>query len=129
MTTATISTTAVAVDLPATPLAPHLARRTVAQLALDPDQRHTVALLTSELVTNAVRHAANTRPVIRLEAEIRARRLRLAVTDSGSGFAPPAQPRPAGERGGYGLFLVEQLACRWGVADTTVWFELPAASG
>lgn len=127
--TQTRSPTAVAIDLPATPLAPHLARRAVEQLEIDPEQLPTVTLLTSELVTNAVRHAANTRPVIRLEAQIRAQQLRLCVTDSGSGFAPPAQPRPAGERGGYGLFLVEHLACSWGVADTTVWFELPAAAG
>ena len=87
-----------------------------------------MSLLASELVTNAVRHAASTRPTIRFEARICDRRLRVCVTDSGDGFVRPAAPRPQGERGGYGLFLVEQLACRWGVADSTVWFELPAAA-
>jgi anti-sigma regulatory factor (Ser/Thr protein kinase) len=118
-----------AIDLPATPVAPALARRAVEQLELDEAVISTACLLTSEIVTNAVRHAANTRPTIRVEAAIRDRRLRLCVTDGGAGFVRPAQPRPrGGEDGGFGLFLVEQLACRWGVADSTVWFELPAAA-
>jgi anti-sigma regulatory factor (Ser/Thr protein kinase) len=117
-----------AIDLPATPAAPRLARRAVERLELDRGQIPTVCLLASELVTNAVRHAANTKPTIRLEATIRDRRLCLCVTDSGDGFARPPAPRPRGEHGGYGLFLVEQLACRWGVADSTVWCELRAAA-
>ncbi len=116
------------IDLPATAVAPRLARRAVERLGVDRGQIPTVSLLASEVVTNAVRHAANARPTIRLEATIRDQRLRVCVTDSGDGFAPARAPRPRGERGGYGLFLVEQLASRWGVADSTVWFELPAAA-
>jgi anti-sigma regulatory factor (Ser/Thr protein kinase) len=115
------------IDLPATPDAPGLARRAVEGLVVDQAQIPTVTLLASELVTNAVCHAADTER-IRLEATVRDRRLRLCVTDAGPGFVPPERPRPAHERGGYGLFLVEQLACRWGVAETTVWFELPVAA-
>jgi anti-sigma regulatory factor (Ser/Thr protein kinase) len=113
-------------DLPATPAAPSLARQAVERLPLLPEQLPTVTLLASELVTNAVRHADTDRP-IRLEARVRDRRLRLCVTDEGKGFSPPENPRPAGEEGGYGLFLVEQLACDWGVVDRTVWFELRGA--
>ncbi|MCA1689866.1 MAG: ATP-binding protein [Actinobacteria bacterium] len=110
-------------DLPATPAAPRLARQAVERLPVDENQLPTVTLLASELVTNAVRHAGTDRP-IRLEAVLTARRLRVCVTDEGRGFSPLAQPQPAEEDGGYGLFLVEQLANQWGVAGRTVWFEL-----
>jgi len=113
-------------DLPATPAAPSLARQAVERLPVTDDQLPTATLLASELVTNAVRHAATDRP-IRLEAQIRDRRLRLCVTDQGQGFSPPEKPRPGADAGGYGLFLVEQLACDWGVVDRTVWFELRGA--
>jgi hypothetical protein len=39
---------------------------------------------------------------------------------------------PGARGGGYGLYLVEQLAKRWGVErneGTVVWFELPAGVG
>jgi anti-sigma regulatory factor (Ser/Thr protein kinase) len=50
------------------------------------------------------------------------------VTDEGPGF-DPAQTGPSGEKdSGWGLFLVERLAHRWGVVQdggaTKVWFEL-----
>ena len=127
-TMATAPTQDLVIDLPATPAAPGLARRAVEQLELDEAQRSTVRLLTSEVVTNAVRHADRPGPTIRVAAAIRDRRLRLCVTDFGSGFVPPARPRPHGPEGGFGLYLVEELASRWGVADSTVWFELPAVA-
>jgi hypothetical protein len=52
------------------------------------------------------------------------------VTDEGPGFDPArtGQPRDAS---GWGLFLVERLAHRWGVRQegdaTRVWFELRRA--
>jgi hypothetical protein len=52
--------------------------------------------------------------------------VRVEVIDSGSGFAP--EPRdPARATGGFGLFLVDTQAARWGVdreGGTRVWFEL-----
>jgi integral membrane sensor domain MASE1/anti-sigma regulatory factor (Ser/Thr protein kinase) len=85
-------------------------------------------LLVSELVTNSVRHA-RLRPGdrIRLRVELSDRVLRVEVSDPGEGFGaniPEPSPR---EPGGWGLFLTEQLADRWGVDRdkgwTTVWLE------
>jgi anti-sigma regulatory factor (Ser/Thr protein kinase) len=87
-----------------------------------------VRLLVSELVTNAIRHA-RTEPdaTVRLLVETSDGRLRVEVHDHGAGFEPaPRDPDPT-RAGGWGLYLVEQLADRWGVdaADgTRVWFEL-----
>jgi len=86
-------------------------------------------LLVSELVTNSVRHAglAPSQDVL-LQAEIVGTSLHVEVRDEGRGFElPPRQPDAAGN-GGWGLFLVAQLAERWGLVDdgaTTVWFEIP----
>jgi anti-sigma regulatory factor (Ser/Thr protein kinase) len=89
---------------------------------------HTLILLVSEVVANAVLHSngpANA-PVllsIRLENDV----VHVTVTDAGTGFVP--QPRkPESTQGGYGLYLLEKAASRWGVdriGGTRVWFELP----
>jgi hypothetical protein len=50
------------------------------------------------------------------------------VTDAGPGFEQADQDSARQDRAGWGLFLVERLAHRWGVnqdgAGTKVWFEL-----
>jgi anti-sigma regulatory factor (Ser/Thr protein kinase) len=50
------------------------------------------------------------------------------VTDEGPGFDPAGAGAPGSEDSGWGLFLVERLAHRWGVSQdpdaTKVWFEL-----
>lgn len=83
-------------------------------------------LLTSELVTNCVRHAGlDPKDVIGLSARSRPGVLRVEVTDGGGGFQP-GSPRPTGA-GGWGLFLVDRIADRWGVQGTNgtiVWFEI-----
>ena len=51
--------------------------------------------------------------------------VRVEVIDRGGGFTP--RPRDADRDDGYGLFLVQTEAERWGVerADgTCVWFEM-----
>jgi anti-sigma regulatory factor (Ser/Thr protein kinase) len=107
------------------------ARRALAPLAddLTESQLRDVRLLTSELVTNAVRHAG-LRPgdAIRLTARVERHALRVEVRDPGRGFErrpPPPDPERAS---GWGLFLVEEVADRWGIAGdapgTRIWFEL-----
>jgi anti-sigma regulatory factor (Ser/Thr protein kinase) len=91
-----------------------------------------VRLLVSELVTNAVRHARIAPgDVIRLIVDIGGRALRVEVHDPGGGFVP-RQPEPDPARpSGWGLYLVDELADRWGVDSdeaTLVWFELDRAA-
>jgi anti-sigma regulatory factor (Ser/Thr protein kinase) len=91
-----------------------------------------VRLLVSELVTNAVRHA-NLAPgdVILLVFEIADHAFRVEVHDPGGGFVPTAPAPDPTRPSGWGLYLVAELADRWGVDsdDTTlVWFELDRAA-
>jgi len=84
-------------------------------------------LLTTELMTNAVRHAGLL-PGDPIELSIGASEevLRVEVTDDGPGFDAQGLPAPV-DGGGWGLYLVEHIADRWGVIrDRTnrVWFEL-----
>ena len=95
---------------------------------LDEQRLDDLRLLTSELVSNSVRHgSAQREQPIRVRVSVMDTHVRVSVVDSGPGFeVPPDQVRP-GIDGGWGLFLVERLADRWGTdgeGATTVWFEL-----
>jgi anti-sigma regulatory factor (Ser/Thr protein kinase) len=86
-------------------------------------------LLVSELVTNAVIHPAVEPPAeISLLARLAGTVIRVEITDRGSGFTPQERDHTRVD-GGYGLYLLDKAATRWGVErrdGTTVWFELPA---
>jgi serine/threonine-protein kinase RsbW len=90
-------------------------------------RRETLLLLVSELVTNAVLHspAAEESP-ISFSARVTEQTVRVAVCDGGDGFTPTPRDRET-TIGGYGLYLLEREASRWGVdrvGGTRVWFEL-----
>lgn len=56
--------------------------------------------------------------------------LNARVTDPGTGFEAPAASPPLEATSGRGLFLVDQLADRWGMESeprTSVWFEIETA--
>jgi anti-sigma regulatory factor (Ser/Thr protein kinase) len=92
---------------------------------LGAEQSFTVRLLISELVTNALRHGDQEVP-LELHASWDGT-VRVEVIDHGRGFIPTPRAQPLEEPGGYGLFLVGELADRWGVDTdecTTVWFEV-----
>ncbi|MEU7424847.1 SpoIIE family protein phosphatase [Streptomyces sp. NPDC040750] len=82
----------------------------------------TTELIVSELVTNAVRYAT---PPIRLRL-LRDARLTCEVADASS-TAPRLRHARSTDEGGRGLFLVAQLAHRWGVRYTgdgkIIWAE------
>jgi anti-sigma regulatory factor (Ser/Thr protein kinase) len=89
-------------------------------------------LLVSELITNAVRHAPTPE---RSEVELRIRnepeKVRVVVADPGSGFVPRSRLPTISDGSGWGLYLVDRIADRWGVLTqdrTEVWFELDLAS-
>jgi serine/threonine-protein kinase RsbW len=116
--------------LPVTPEAAAAARHALDGLSDDvtDGRMRDVRLLVSELVTNAVRHAnLASGDVIELVIEIADRTLRVEVHDPGGGFVPSAPSPDPARPSGWGLYLVAELADRWGVDsdDTTlVWFEL-----
>jgi anti-sigma regulatory factor (Ser/Thr protein kinase) len=114
--------------------APWVARRAIAEHAptLPPTLQDELSLLVTELVSNAVLHggAADDRAV-QVEFRRDTDRIRVEVLAPGTAFEPPATPTNGDSSGGWGLFLVDQIAERWGVSaaasGTCVWFELPAA--
>lgn len=84
-------------------------------------------LMVSELVTNSLRHGGVSNRSIEVLADIEGRTLMVQVRDQGKGFRPHPRASDAPADSGWGLYLVEQLADRWGATSdgaTCVWFEL-----
>jgi anti-sigma regulatory factor (Ser/Thr protein kinase) len=121
-------------ELPVTPEAAAEARHALAGIALEDGRERDVRLLVSELVTNAVRHAdLATGDIILLVIDVGDSTVRVEVHDPGGGFVPTAPSPDPARPSGWGLYLVAELADRWGVDSderTLVWFELdrPAAA-
>ena len=110
------------------PEAPSVARRALSRLRgdIDPPVMETMRLLVTELVSNSVKHSHS--DSVRLKVAVGRSGVLVEVTDQWSGFRhQPRSAHPARESG-WGLFLVERLAHRWGVSregsGTRVWFEL-----
>jgi anti-sigma regulatory factor (Ser/Thr protein kinase) len=109
--------------------APRAARHALDELngCIDQLLKEDIRLLVSEVVTNSVIHAQSDHPGdVELDVWASDDLVRVAVTDTGPGFTAEEKPR-GGERSGWGLMMVDQLADRWGVEVTTgteVWFEL-----
>lgn len=94
--------------------------------SVDSTTLETARLLVSELVTNGIVHGGTETP-LEVEVEMKDSALRVDVTDYGTGFALRSGMNEPDYSGGWGLFLVEELADRWGIvrnANTCVWFEL-----
>jgi serine/threonine-protein kinase RsbW len=121
-------------ELAVTPEAAAEARHALDSLgdAVSGGRLRDVRLLVSELVTNAVRHAnLNAGDVIGLVVEVADHALRVEVHDPGGGFVPTAPSPDPARPSGWGLYLVAELADRWGVESdetTLVWFELDRAA-
>jgi anti-sigma regulatory factor (Ser/Thr protein kinase) len=103
--------------------------RLEAEPALPPERLGDALLMTSEVVTNAIRHGGATGPDDRIRVRVLrdGKRVRIEVCDDGPGFAAPPSDTPTGE-GGMGLELVDRLANAWGTdrrgRATLVWFEV-----
>ena len=104
------------------------ARRALSGLRadIDPPLMETLRLLVTELVSNSVRHARSETVVLKIAVGRSA--VLTEVTDEGPGFDPVQAGPSSTKDSGWGLFLVERLAHRWGVVQdgdaTRVWFEL-----
>jgi anti-sigma regulatory factor (Ser/Thr protein kinase) len=122
----TTPTSEVLLALPARPDAARQARRELLTRGLDEDVSHTVTLLTTELIANAIQHAGmdpGTDRIVffgRLSPDL----VRIEVGDSGPGFS---REETEGQ-GGFGMRLLSKLASRWGCERSgqgfRVWFEV-----
>lgn len=111
------------------PDAPRVARRAVADCCAaagaGPICIDSSSLMTSELVTNAVRHGMG---AVTLGVDCRAQTVRVEVGDDDTGRPVVADADP-GRESGRGMRIVDTLASSWGVDDAesggkTVWFEV-----
>ena len=117
------------------PEAPSQARAVVSRELepLSPRVREDATLLVSELITNVVRHALGA-GIDKVELRIRSEsgRVRVVVSDPGGGFEPAPRLPTATEGSGWGLYLVDRIADRWGVLSkdrSEVWFEIDVGQG
>lgn len=88
-----------------------------------------VRLMTSELVTNSIQHAGvDRRDTVVVGAWLRDDHIGIEVADGGPGFEPVVTAGREPEPGGWGLFIVQGLADRWGTLHrdgmSRVWFEI-----
>jgi serine phosphatase RsbU (regulator of sigma subunit)/anti-sigma regulatory factor (Ser/Thr protein kinase) len=117
-------------ELPSAPESAGAAREALAPLGerLPDELLESIRLLVTELITNSVKHGRGDERQVRVTVTLTPHVLRVEVTDGGSGFEPPPPPtEPSETPSGWGLYLVDRLADRWGVEDgdgTLVWFEI-----
>lgn len=92
--------------------------------ARDDDEASRLAILTSELATNAILHA---RSEFTVKVSRRGEKVRVSVAD-GSVDVPVNKQYISNQPTGRGLLIVDSLADRWGVVvedgGKTVWFEI-----
>ncbi|KAB7847245.1 ATP-binding protein [Streptomyces mobaraensis] len=123
------------ISLPASPrsvaAARAFSRRLLAEWGLDALTDDT-ALLLSELVTNAIVHVPEGTGDVELSLSRTPAHLVARVTDRG-GALPRCSLAAKDSENGRGMWLVEQIAERWGhhasPAGKTVWFALPLPDG
>jgi anti-sigma regulatory factor (Ser/Thr protein kinase) len=120
--------------IPATAPAISGAREAFDDLGLPEPALEEARLLVSELVTNSIRHSGLRRhEQVRVRADWSGSRLHVDVFDRPASssvvghIAGTIRP-PPDEGSGWGLFLVDRLADRWGSAPGRYWFELDVGS-
>jgi len=103
------------------------AREKFEAAGLEPDVRDLLVLLVSEVVTNAVEHAA---PPLLLCIDVTDEATRVEVKDRARRMPILRDPEPT-EPGGRGIRFVNDLSTRWGTEPPqgpdglkTVWFEV-----
>ena len=88
-----------------------------------------VLLLASELVTNAVRHAATP---FEITVDVGRDRVKVAVIDGDVDHGPRVRQPGPDDTNGRGLLLVDQLSAVWGSdrigRGKSVWFTFPSTA-
>ena len=118
------------IELPAEPASVALARQFVRDVLDESwsDLSDVVTLLTSELVTNAIRHAHSPCTV---QVKATPGKVRVEVLDDNPAPVVPRKP-PADAESGRGIDLVDVLAGSWGMQPRphgkAVWFDVRAPS-
>ena len=129
MTRGLAPTGAVELTLDVRPDASELAavRTALGSLAIPEWRLHDARLLVNELVTNSIRHSGVPNGRIRIRARIVGDTLHVEVVDGGRdaihAVAGGIRPTPRANSG-WGLYLVDSLAQRWGYGNGAFWFEL-----
>jgi hypothetical protein len=121
----------VSVEIPVEPEASYMARdvvaRTMADSSAPQDRVEEALLLTSEVVSRAIR-LSNQDPesAIGLLIDVSSDRLRVEVTDRLVDPDLLSMPAPSNKEagGGWGLIFVAELSDRWGAEADSIWFEL-----
>ena len=112
-----------------------IGRHIIATMAqrCSPYDRDIILLVTSELLANAVQHAAGW---VEARIEFHGGYTRIDVLDDGDGWPRLRHVDPLSETGGRGLSIVDRLSTSWGVEDLIpgkqVWSVIacaPAATG
>jgi anti-sigma regulatory factor (Ser/Thr protein kinase) len=90
------------------------------------DEAPTLELAVSELVTNALVHGEG---LVEVQLTATGTSVRLEVLDQGQdAVAPAVRESSAGEAGGWGLRLVDEVSDAWGAVtgptETRVWMEM-----
>ncbi|MFE6779572.1 ATP-binding protein [Streptomyces sp. NPDC057702] len=107
------------------------ARRRAARVVADwgqPALADDVALIVSELASNAVLHGALRGRLFRVQLTLSRAALRVAVSDPKGERLPRTREPGPDDKFGRGLLIVDAVAARWGVRERTVgkdvWAEL-----
>ncbi|HEX5189657.1 MAG TPA: ATP-binding protein [Streptosporangiaceae bacterium] len=119
------------ITLPGRPERVREARHFVARMLGDAHPHaETAVLLTSELMTNAIRHTRSGLPggTVELVVAAKAADFMVSVIDAGSDATVPEPASSPGAENGNGLLLVATLSDDWGHAvkdeRTAVWFRM-----
>lgn len=125
--TQTAKSTELLLALEPRPESARVVRRALEEHEIPEDIAHTVLLLSTEVVGNAVRHALlDDDQRIVFFARLQPDYARVEVADPGHGFDPDTT-----DGDGFGLRLLSKLAARWGVdcdRGCKVWFEVDRRS-
>jgi len=120
--------------VPAVPDMLRHVRQALDDLGLPPVLLTDARLLANELVTNSIRHSGlGPEDHVRVRADWSGTRLRVDIYDrAGARAASPVvgsiRP-PPGAQSGWGLYLVDRVARRWGAVPGRYWFELELDQG